>query len=1449
MANIVPKLNLNKTPNLVENNSLIFAKNIRLDVDETIHRDYSIASIIDCPDLKNHYLKEPQGLATRIYNDVKNDFHHVAIPINHPFYAITKFSEQDRHQYGAQYKIIGTISDSTDFYIFLYGVNYLDTGLNKPKELSLIVRYNEKTKLFSLINCNWNWSKGSITGTVQKTLYGDILLIIGEYFDEENKETLIPLKTINITNSSCFDDESIYAQTPIIPLTNLNLINTFDYVIPNGVYQFFVRYKIKDNFYTNWFPASKDCFAGNRNSESTIFGTIRYCNIKNDSSYSFVFNIKHGKNNIYKTFQIGFILSNNDSIIARTWKHFDINADTIYFDYKKEDAEEIDVIDFLKPTFNVYNVKNITNFKNKLYISNYKETNFNKNLQNYANDISIEFKDKDFEQTYNNYKIKTENKPDNYTYITGLVIDNKDVLFSGSKSIIHNAFYKSNGITNPNKSTIHDLLKGFIEAETIEDSELQGHGVFDIYGFNFSVLSQSLKQHYDKNSHKDEYKLSDSEGNLSKPNEIRIEFGVNDLHANGLKKSIILRPNNSELSIENVERLLFESIKGILIINSSKAYSYLYAMLTNGNDTNYVFMDDIYPGIRIKIYRNLYNNDGTINYEHTAQQTLFFKCIANNIYFKNADIYYNTNLTTLIPYQKYNFYIHYITKYGEITNGYLCNGTDSNVVETECKYIKQADKLVYPVFKNIKFPPGYVSCFFSIIHTENEVSTIHSVEISDKVTNNNNLIVIEGESLDINMMLLHYSNFMNVRYENNYTKAHYYDSNDSSKFRYFGANGVLNIEESDNIRDFIDKKLLFYNVQPYNKAVEEQIILTKCTPYIFEEGIYDNFNDLELKGYICKIPTFDRNRCINYYSDSNSIFRKLRSDMANNDEFTSDSAILEKYKLVELGKYKFNEESIPENETNSANNSALTCFNKNTDEVIIYSNYNLNFITISSNPKKVFKSLYYRKKVIVNEETSYHDDFVGTYIFKMLESLNLSLYYELPSMYRNLTNKQFYSFTFENKIKFDNTIRSSILFGDEEHIDIFKFEVDDYYNIPVDKGIITNIKAIGDKILVHTEHSMFSFSGSNNLQSSDGEIQQIESTPFDTGISEMFGSDFGFAGMQNKNDNIVTELGYIFFDRDAKIIYMYSGQGQIIKLTDSIAKLFNIGDIKDIKFANDYYNNRFFIYIQFVNGRFINLSFNILDNIKSFVSLHDFVFDRAFNTKTNCYFIKGNNIYKVDKTDYGNYTDLLVEDTDYLFPKIINTEDFTVELPNGNLIQGVKKPISESIIDVIENTNYEIIKTLDYIEWTNNFIITTFPFIGSVNIPGIDKNKDAYVKLSEELFNKIPYSKLLIYTDSCTSELIEYPKRDIIGNTIYNDDYKYPRYNQGKWTFNYFRDIENSNDQFKYISNNRYDDGRTNANYRSDNNSLIEGKYFVVRFFFNKEFKLETLSLQYKNKM
>ena len=52
MAKIVPKLDLNKTPQLADNLSLVFAKNIKLDKYGIIEGDSSVNSILDTDKVK-----------------------------------------------------------------------------------------------------------------------------------------------------------------------------------------------------------------------------------------------------------------------------------------------------------------------------------------------------------------------------------------------------------------------------------------------------------------------------------------------------------------------------------------------------------------------------------------------------------------------------------------------------------------------------------------------------------------------------------------------------------------------------------------------------------------------------------------------------------------------------------------------------------------------------------------------------------------------------------------------------------------------------------------------------------------------------------------------------------------------------------------------------------------------------------------------------------------------------------------------------------------------------------------------------------------------------------------------------------------------------------------------------------------------------------------------------
>ena len=82
----------------------------------------------------------------------------------------------------------------------------------------------------------------------------------------------------------------------------------------------------------------------------------------------------------------------------------------------------------------------------------------------------------------------------------------------------------------------------------------------------------------------------------------------------------------------------------------------------------------------------------------------------------------------------------------------------------------------------------------------------------------------------------------------------------------------------------------------------------------------------------------------------------------------------------------------------------------------------------------------------------------------------------------------------------------------------------------------------------------------------------------------------------------------------------------------------------------------------------------------------------------------------------------------------------------------------------------------------------------------------------------------VIYTDeTCTGEL------NINCDDGHNElnNYKYPYWDKGKWNFNYFRNTV----------------ATITKPTDSDNQSVIYGKYFVIRFIFNnnRRFKLESV--------
>lgn len=199
-----------------------------------------------------------------------------------------------------------------------------------------------------------------------------------------------------------------------------------------------------------------------------------------------------------------------------------------------------------------------------------------------------------------------------------------------------------------------------------------------------------------------------------------------------------------------------------------------------------------------------------------------------------------------------------------------------------------------------------------------------------------------------------------------------------------------------------------------------------------------------------------------------------------------------------------------------------------------------------------------------------------------------------------------------------------------------------------------------------------------------------------------------------------------------------------------------------------------------------------------------------------------------------------------------------------------EKPILESpsnicsYLDVIYNNDYNNSKSLESI----NYILNYFDNRYSLNA------KNIYNVAEDGLRRRYAGYYLDVYTDE--TQAINLKLSDSSNDTDENnkdtfnhyDDYKFAKFDKGSWNFNYFRNGFNggnnelSEAELARACNYIYYNPSTKQNevhaiteedlknsplYKSDNRSLIYGKYIVARFIFNNDdaahrFKLENIT-------
>ena len=1341
----------------------------------------------------------------------------------------------------------------------------IDATIIDQNSLPTIHSHNEQEEI-----SNINYSNTTVDVTENNTItqvgigvrpssVDDIPIIHKDDIFRVAVPTLVPIKHINLNYCKYEDDESVYYQSPKVPIANLNLIGTYAKTIPNGTYVFFIRYQIRKDVYTDWHLCSHPVFAGVSEDTTTLQGGLKYINLHKDSAKSFIFDISfilEENKALYKKFQLGFIISHDESVNARSWKTFDINTKSIYFDY--ENVEEIDIYDLEKVTYELYNVGNVTPFKNKLYISNYIESDFNpEDVSKLASKITLGVvrTTNDVEQQnlkldnyilrYNQGKgyydglangghIASIIGPDMFNMTCGEYIRGESK--TKQEAIKFDGQWDSDN--DPDMVTIHNIISN-IKGESPFGNTWQPNygngrlGIVEKYYRNNLWLYGPDYNNLHPWYNLDLTFIYGAARNVTNIPPYLIDETVlfkrvsqNSFHPSGNTSIHGWYCNDKGFSDAAFNRIITnvrEEVEGksrlvrAYVYLTSGATKYKIGWIADYDDDNYV-VSGIDEGVNdytiakrgttIKsiVYNLIYNHivgitqNGTVvlNINGTDIQTNNVTVVYKQYKFEvngvddisdasdwhkrwnidmittdysylctfnfkddilvtsSGDISVSKQASSLMPHSTYKAYAHFVDEHNIITNGVYIGTINTGGINKNTDILS----LKYSLDPIVEEHP-YKAFFISIENVGDKIIECFAYSR----TGNNNYI----HSIELDALLYNLNDNITVIDNNGdviTTKAKYHSSGESDPPLAFGNCGYVTWSGDTDYTN----NVLFVKINTDNRN-KENLKLIKATNYLHinevsDELIYDGFYG----AYLCTVKKPDFALSSDCYVSGRDVYKVTRQYPLTLEEFSAALTI---------------QSSIP---------------------YMIRSTFNLNYLSLSED---------------INDQIFGVGSSGSTtkQVAKVINSAILSYIYELKSMYKDFSNIYFREMTEYSKINFDNTIRVSDTLADESfNNSVFKFNPTDYYNIPTDRGVIVKLFSIGNDILVHTKGSFYKFDANSIIVSNDSDIQLKESDPFDAGITQIFDSQYGYGGLDNKEAGCITFDSYFFYDKVSKHIFGYAGNNQILTIDNTIFKFIEWYSPEICRTLHDEKNDR--VLFEFVSGRVADanktyntfcISYNY--KTKTFISLHDLTLLNAFNSRNCCYSYKNNFVS--------------------LFTNLSNIDSTLIESTKGtwNIYGAATQPSLTSFGTAQYNKNVSpfsiaiISKTIEYIKESLDSVRYVAQVIQNVITKDVT-SRDTYTISQQTRTN--PVDRFYAITDVCISSEVKTNVNDAARpNTLL--DYKGFKYDLVSWSSNYFRNILNATNIYEYPNQ-----PGTGRDIVSDNNSLVYGRFFVLVFDFIK---------------
>jgi len=343
------------------------------------------------------------------------------------------------------------------------------------------------------------------------------------------------------------------------------------------------------------------------------------------------------------------------------------------------------------------------------------------------------------------------------------------------------------------------------------------------------------------------------------------------------------------------------------------------------------------------------------------------------------------------------------------------------------------------------------------------------------------------------------------------------------EFSYVPNNSILINNYNVYLEEFAQVSFKTKNIGVYNGSYQVQYSL----PLTWIEPYNVNMTSFLEQTYLVTLVDVKSDCYKNYYDQTIVI---------NSDTFDGD-VYLCTHTINTFGRayQDVSNEVTPVNKDNATNGVRVT------RRFLVESPYNANARWVDDS---LIESAYYPKTPALGE-------FGYLKRIKRDQSINVIKYTKDFNILNDVKEYRMNDLLKEYNYRFPFRIIRSLQNVRDSRINFLrKFRINDYYEMPKNRGFATNL--IGGKklIYIHFENSLFRTKAKGRMLSSEGTIYTGEGDIFSVEPEEVLHDIWGQLGTQHKWSCLLTKFGYLFYDERKKKWYLAAESGSIVEISN-----------------------------------------------------------------------------------------------------------------------------------------------------------------------------------------------------------------------------------------------------------------------------------------------------------